>query len=41
MSWHKMLFVIKIEAHIKRNELEYQGNALTDFHTKAATKNKM
>lgn len=28
--------VIKIEAHTKRTEPEYQGNSLADFHAKAA-----
>ena len=32
-----MLSVIKIEAHSKRTEPKYQGNAQTDFHTKAET----
>ena len=31
--------VIKIEAHTKRTEPEYQGNALAGFHAKAALKN--
>ena len=30
-----MLSVIKIEAHTKRTEHEYQGNALAAFHTRA------
>lgn len=31
--------VIKIEAYSKETEPEYQENALTDFHAKAAAKN--
>lgn len=37
MSKYKMS-VIKIEAHTKRTDFEYQGSSLADFHAKAAAR---
>lgn len=41
-SWNSDMFlnkisVLKIEAHTKRTEPEYQGNVLADFHVKATS----